>query len=133
MQNTLKTQQFIVKVVCVLASQHLRVKLEWALRGCSVTSVVCPTLCNPVYYSPPGSPVHGIIQGRVLEWVAMPIPGILDPGLNPCLLQLLYCRQILYCCATGEAWAMSFLRTLKSSMSFIPKLCSFKLTDLHEL
>jgi len=31
----------------------------------------CPTLCNPMDYSPPGSLVHGILQARVLEWVAI--------------------------------------------------------------
>ena len=30
----------------------------------------CPTLCNPVYCSPPGSSVHGILQVRILEWAA---------------------------------------------------------------
>ena len=32
----------------------------------------CLTLCDPVDCSPPGSSVHGILQARVLEWVAMP-------------------------------------------------------------
>ena len=31
----------------------------------------CPTLCDPVDYSPPGSSVHGIFQARILEWVAI--------------------------------------------------------------
>ena len=31
----------------------------------------CPTLCNPVDGSPPGSPVPGILQARTLEWVAI--------------------------------------------------------------
>ena len=31
----------------------------------------CPTLCNPVDCSLPGSPVHGILQVRILEWVAI--------------------------------------------------------------
>ena len=31
----------------------------------------CPTLCDPVDGSPPGSPVPGILQTRTLEWVAM--------------------------------------------------------------
>ena len=31
----------------------------------------CPTLCNPVDGSPPGSPVPGILQTRTLEWVAI--------------------------------------------------------------
>ena len=30
------------------------------------------TLCDPVDYRPPGSSVHGILQARILEWVAMP-------------------------------------------------------------
>ena len=32
----------------------------------------CPTLCDPVNCSPPGSSVHGMLQARILEWVAMP-------------------------------------------------------------
>ena len=31
----------------------------------------CPTLCDPIDGSPPGSPVPGILQARALEWVAM--------------------------------------------------------------
>ena len=31
----------------------------------------CPTLCNPMDCSLPGSSVHGIFQARVLEWVAI--------------------------------------------------------------
>ena len=33
---------------------------------------LCPTLCNPMGCSPPGSSVLGILQARVLQWVAMP-------------------------------------------------------------
>ena len=29
----------------------------------------CPTLCDPIDGSPPGSPVPGILQARVMEWV----------------------------------------------------------------
>ena len=31
----------------------------------------CPTLCDPIDGSPPGSPVTGILQARTLEWVAI--------------------------------------------------------------
>ena len=31
---------------------------------------MCPTLCDPINCSPPGSSVHGILQARTLEWVA---------------------------------------------------------------
>ena len=32
----------------------------------------CLTLCDPMDYNPPGSTVHGILQARILEWVAIP-------------------------------------------------------------
>ena len=32
----------------------------------------CPTLCNPMDYSPAGFSVHGILQARIQEWVAIP-------------------------------------------------------------
>ena len=38
---------------------------------CSVTQL-CPTLWNPMDCNPSGSSVHGILQARILEWVAMP-------------------------------------------------------------
>ena len=41
------------------------------VRACLVIEL-CLTLCNPVDYSPLGSSVHGILQARMLEWVAMP-------------------------------------------------------------
>ena len=37
---------------------------------CLVTQS-CLTLCDPMGCSPPGSSVHGILQARILEWVAM--------------------------------------------------------------
>ena len=41
----------------------------------------CPTLCNPMDYSPPGSSVHGISQARILECV--PLPSSVDlPDLS---------------------------------------------------
>ena len=36
-----------------------------------VTLCVCPTLCDLMDCSPPGSSVYGILQARILEWVAM--------------------------------------------------------------
>ena len=33
----------------------------------------CLTLCDPTNYSLPGSSAHGILQARILDWVAMPI------------------------------------------------------------
>ena len=44
----------------------------------TMTNLACvwaqlrPTLCDPMDHSPPGSSVHGILQTRSLQWVAMP-------------------------------------------------------------
>ena len=44
----------------------------------------CPTLCSPIDNNLPGSSVHGILQARILEWVAIPSPGELsDPRIEP--------------------------------------------------
>ena len=39
---------------------------------CERESQSCPTLCDPVDYSPPDSSVHWILQARIMEWVAVP-------------------------------------------------------------
>ena len=42
------------------------------------------SLCDPMDCSPPGSSVHGILQVRILEWVACPPPGDpSNPGIEP--------------------------------------------------
>ena len=44
----------------------------------------CLTLWNPTDCSPPGSSVHGILQARTLEWVAVPSSrGSSQPGIEP--------------------------------------------------
>ena len=37
-----------------------------------LVALSCPTLCDPMDHSPPGSSIHGILQARILEWVAIP-------------------------------------------------------------
>ena len=39
---------------------------------CAKLLQLCPTLCDPIDHSLPGSSVHGILQTGILEWVAMP-------------------------------------------------------------
>ena len=39
---------------------------------CVLFAQLCPALCNPMGYSPPGSSVFGFLQARILEWVAIP-------------------------------------------------------------
>ena len=40
-------------------------------KGSQEVAQSCPTLCDPMDCSPPGSSIHGILQARVLEWVAI--------------------------------------------------------------
>ena len=50
---------------------------------CSV-ALSCPILCDPMDCSLPGSSVHGILQARMLEWVAVSYSRDLpDPGIKP--------------------------------------------------
>ena len=45
---------------------------------------LCPTLCNPMDCSPPGSSVHGILRARILEWLSCsPVGDLPDPGIEP--------------------------------------------------
>ena len=45
--------------------------LEWAYSCCCLLAQSCPTLCDPMDCSPPGSCVQGISQARILEWVVI--------------------------------------------------------------
>ena len=65
----------------------------------SVCSVArsCLILCDPIDCSPPDSSVHGILQARILEWVAIPPPGDLpNPDIEPVSPASPHCRWILY-------------------------------------
>ena len=57
----------------------------------------CPTLCNPMYYSPPGSSVHGDSPSKNSGGGCHALLQEIFPtqGLNLCLLRLLHCRWIL--------------------------------------
>ena len=57
-------------------------------------------LCSvdPTDCSPPGSSAHGILQARILEWVAIPFSRGSSPtqGLNLCFYVSCFGRQVLY-------------------------------------
>ena len=62
----------------------------------------CPTLCDPMDSSMPGFSVHGILQARILEWVAIPFSrGSSWPRDQTCISCI--GRQILYHWATRRA------------------------------
>ena len=59
---------------------------------------LCPTLCHTMDCSPPGSSVHGILQARTLEWVAMTSSmGSSQPKDQTCVSHISCIgRQVLY-------------------------------------
>ena len=80
----------------------------------------CLTLCDPLDGSPPGSPVHGILQARILEWVAMPSSrGSSSPrdGTHISCISSIG-RQILCYCDTWEAQRSPWSRCLSLSLSW---------------
>ena len=51
---------------------------------CELVAQACLTLCNPTDCSLPGFSVHGILQARILEWLAMPFSrGSSKPEIVP--------------------------------------------------
>ena len=58
---------------------------------------LCPTLCNPIDSSPPGSPIPGILQARTLEWVAISFSFPIN-----LLRQFKELTEIFYLCVRGN-------------------------------
>ena len=88
--------------------------------GCScrcLAAQMFPTLCRPMDCSPPGSSVHGILQARILEWLAIPFSRGIFPtqGSNP---GLSHGRQILYCLSHHSA-AVNIEAHIFSNDSFL--------------
>ena len=70
-----------------LAGRFFTTRATWEAHESESESEVaqsCPTLCDPMDCSLPGSSLHGILQARVLEWVAISFSrGLPDPGIEP--------------------------------------------------
>ena len=68
---------------------------------CCLLVKLCSTLCDPIDSTLPGSSVHGILQARILEWVAMPSSRGSSRPRNSTRVSCIG-RQILYQWATRE-------------------------------
>ena len=68
---------FIVSGLTFRSLIHFEFIFVCGVRKCSAAAAAakslqsCPTLCDPINGSPAGSPVPGILQVRILEWVAI--------------------------------------------------------------
>ena len=78
----------------------------------SEVAQLCPTLCNPMDCSLPGSSVHGVFQARILEWVAMTnldsllkSRDITSPTKVP-LVKAIVFPGVMYGC---ESWTMELM------------------------
>ena len=91
----------------------------WVAQSCSI-------VCNPMDYRPPGSSVHGILQARILEWVAIPFSSGIFPaqGPNP---SLPHWGQILYHLShqgsPGKAKVSSESRKYNSTLLWVSVEC----------
>ena len=60
-----------------------RIRLLDCICCCCLVAKSCLTLCDPMFTCPPGCSVHGILQARILEWVANSFSrGYPDPGIE---------------------------------------------------
>ena len=85
----------------------------------------CPTLCDPMDCSLSGSSIHGILQAKILEWVAVSFRDLLGPGMklmsliSPVLAVGLFVFFFLTISTTWEA------RSVHNCNLFKPEIFSF--------
>ena len=61
----------VIDVLRALVRYFTVIKKDAAAAAAAKSLQSCPTLCDPIDGSPPGSPIPGILQARTLEWVAI--------------------------------------------------------------
>ena len=59
-----------------MTTNHKLEKVEKCPAAAAKSLQSCPTLCDPIDDSPPGSPVPGILQARTLEQVAISVSNV---------------------------------------------------------
>ena len=89
---------FVVRTLVISLIAHF----EYSFLQCACVPAKllqsCLTLCDSIDYSPAGSSVHGILQARILEWVAMPAFRGSSQPRDQTLVSYIFCigRQLLY-------------------------------------
>ena len=68
---------------CAIKSQHPASVFPSLCCSCCLVAEVSSTLCDPMDYNLPGFSVHGILQARILEWVAISLGDLPDTGIKP--------------------------------------------------
>ena len=120
----------VLKVKTVYCSQKLPID---SMHACSVASVLSNSL-RPRGLYPPGSSVHGILQARVLEWVAMPSSRGSSQLRDWTLVSYVSCigRRFFTTCATWDAPVVS-LRSHKICVVFLIIIFFFSVPGVAEV
>ena len=99
-----------------------------------LVSQSCPTLCDPMDCSLPGSSVHGILQERTLEWAAISFSAHLPTqGQDLCLFCLLYWQAVSFPLAPpGKSCYLLFSNKLLCLLS-MPQLSTTLTMEFQNL
>jgi len=101
------------------------------------TLQLCLTFCNSMDHSPPDSSVYGILQARILEWIAMPYSRDLsDPGMEVKSLRLLHWQEgssPLAPPGKPSSWCSQTRTTKNSNKTFSRKNTSWPGIELYPL
>ena len=92
----------------------------------------CPTLCDPIDGSPPGSPVPGILQARTLEWVAIAFSNAWKWKVKVKLLSSVGLFMTPWTAAYQAPLPMGFARQeYWSGLPLPPPWCSSSMSNEH--
>ena len=96
----------------------------WKWKVKVLVAQLCPTLCDPTDCSPPGSSVHGTLQARILEWIAIPFSRgfswLRDGTWVPCITGVFF-----------TVWAIREAHLAKKVQALVAQFCPtlWDLTD----
>ena len=102
---------------------------------CVLVAQLCLTLCNAMDNRPPGSPVHGILPARILEWVAISSSrGSSWPRDRTCISVSCIGRWILYHKPPGKLYFTSYFSLIPIPHLFTSNhiSCSFSLLHIFQ-
>ena len=100
----------------------IRVWLQWKWKVKLWVAQWCPTLCDPMDCNLPGSSVHGILQARVLEWVAISFSRTSSEPRD----------WIRVSCIAGRFFTLLLLLLLLLSRFSRVRLCATPWTAAHQ-
>ena len=96
---------------------------------CAKSFQSSPILCDPVDCSPPGSSAHGILQARILEWVAMPSSRGSSKPRDLSHVSYVSCNGRWKWHLVGLCWINSYFTNCISSVCLqylVPNKCGFQ-------